>query len=54
MCKHCPEMTSSERKHLRMQVFHKNKDIRSKDQNKKRIYFISGAMKASENNYFRS
>ena len=32
-------MKSVERKHLRMRIFHKNKDSRSKDQDKKRILF---------------
>ena len=37
-------MKSYERKHLHMQIFHKNKDSRSKDQNKNELYFIPSVM----------
>ena len=41
-------MTSSERKHHSIQVFHKNKDSRAKDQNENEFIL----MKANENNVF--
>ena len=42
-------MKSSERKHLRMQIFLKNKNSRSKDQNKISFDFTSPAMKTKVN-----
>lgn len=48
-CKNYPEMKSLGKKHLRMQVFHENKDSRSKDQNKKETDFISPAIKTNVN-----
>ena len=35
-CKHSPKMKSIGKKCVRMQIFHKNKDSRSKDQKKKK------------------
>ena len=37
--KHHPKMQSFGRKHLRIRIFHKNKDSRSKDQKEKEIRF---------------
>ena len=46
-------MKSSERKHLRMLLFHQNKDSRSKDRNKNEFNFISVAMKTiKKHNFF--
>ena len=51
-CKHYTEMKSSERKHLRMKILHKNKDSRSNDQNKCYFHFISPAMKINVTSIF--
>ena len=45
-------MKSSEKKRLCMRIFHKSKDSRLKDQNKKEIYFLSPAMKTNVNEFF--
>ena len=45
-------MKSSEKKHLCMRIFHKSRDSRLKDQNKKEIYFLSPAMKTNVNEFF--
>ena len=45
---HYSEMKSFKRKHLRIRILHKNKDI-SKDQNKDEFHFISPAMKTNVN-----
>ena len=45
-------MKSSEEKHLCMRIFHKSRDSRLKDQNKKEIYFLSPAMKTNVNEFF--
>ena len=45
-------MKSFKRKQLRMRIFHKNKDSRSKDQNKNELHFISPAMKTYINRIF--
>ena len=45
-------MKSSEKKRLCMRIFHKSKDSRLKDQNKKEIYFLSPAMETNVNEFF--
>ena len=52
LCKQCPKMKPSERKHLHMLLFHQNKDSKSKDQNKNEFDFISLAMKTIVNRTF--
>ena len=47
-----PEMKSSIRKPLRMQIFHKDKNIRSKNQTKNRFNFSSALIKANINRVF--
>ena len=47
-----PEMKSYERKLLRMRIFHKNKDSRTKDQNKNEFHFILPAMKTNWHKMF--
>ena len=45
-------MKSYKSKHLRMLIFHKNKDSRSKDQNKNEFHFILTAKKTNVNRFF--
>ena len=50
--KHYPEVKSSVKRHLCMQIFHKNKESRSRDQNKHDFNFVLLAMKAIINRPF--
>ena len=53
LCKHYPKMKEFERKHLRMRIFHQNKDdARSRDQNKNEFNFVSLTMKTNFNIIF--
>ena len=52
LCKQCPKMKPFERKHLRVLLFHQNKDSKSKDQSKNEFDFISLAMKTIVNRIF--
>ena len=45
-------MKPTERKHLRMRIFHKTEDSRSKEQHKNRFHFISPTMKTNVNRIF--
>ena len=47
LCKQYLEMKSPERKHLGIQIFHKNKDSRSKDQKQNAFHFYLPAMKTN-------
>ena len=46
------EIKLSEKKHLYMQLFHKNKDGRSKDQSKNKFYLILPSMKTNKKRIF--
>ena len=46
------EIKLSEKKHLYMQLFHKNKDGRSKDQSKNKFYLILPSMKTNVKRIF--
>ena len=52
LCKYYPEIKSSKTKHLRLQMFHKNKHSRSKNQNKIEFHFISPAVETNVNRIF--
>ena len=45
-------MKSSEKNLLRMRIFHRNKDSRSKDQEKNEFHFISPTVKTNLNRIF--
>ena len=49
LSKHQPVMKSFKMNHLFMTIFHKNKDTRSKDENKNEFYSILPATKTNVN-----
>lgn len=49
LSKHQPLMKSFKMNHLFMTIFHKNKDARSKDENKNEFYSILPATKTNVN-----
>ena len=52
VCENYPETRSFKQKHLRIRIFHKNEDSRSRDQNKNEFRYVLSAMKTNVNRIF--